>query len=67
MAAAGTVALPLASKLGFESLALSRLQIEGMFFDIANNTLALHLAFKTAQRALDRFTITQFNTCHIFS
>ena len=59
-------AVALTGQRRFQAALFSGRNIEGVPFDFANNVFLLHLAFKPAERALQRLVIAEFDFCHLF-
>ena len=59
-------AVALTGQRRFQAALFSGRNIEGMPFYFANNVFLLHLAFKPAERALQRLVIAEFDFCHLF-
>jgi len=59
-------AIALTGQRRFQAALFSGRNIEGMPFDFANNVFLLHLAFKPAERALQRLVIAEFDFSHLF-
>ena len=59
-------AIALTGQRRFQTALFSGRNIEGVPFDLANDIFLLHLAFKPAERALQRLVIAEFYFCHLF-
>ena len=55
------LAAPLSGERLLRPTLVTRLQIEGVLLDILDDVLLLHLAFESAQRTFNRFTILNSN------
>lgn len=58
---AGFLSIALPSQRLFDSFLLARFQIEGMFLQILDDILLLDLAFETAKRAFQGFTLLHYH------
>jgi hypothetical protein len=58
------LAVTFSRKCLFGPALVSGLQIEGMFLDILDDILLLHLPFESSKSALDRFTILYLDFRH---
>ena len=55
------LAAPLSGQCLLRTTLVTRLQIEGVFLNVLDDVLLLHLAFESTQGTLDRFTILNSN------
>lgn len=58
-------AIAFAGQRRFQTGFLSGRNIEGMPFDFADDVFLLHFTLESAERALQRFVIAEFNFCHL--
>lgn len=58
-------AITFARERRFQPTLFARRNIESVPFDFTNDVFLLHLAFETAQRALERLAVAEFDFCHL--
>src|SRR5947209_1629116 len=59
------LAIPLACQRFLRPAFFARLQVERVAFDFLDDIFLLNFAFKTAQRAFERFAILQMDFCQL--